>query len=84
MFNIKIIEEEDYILDFLLKRNLLNQYKKVKKNIIFWNTIQANLKFRKPKWLWILYFRINKQFRAYCYLEKEKLIVFKIDNHQNK
>ena len=29
------------------------------------------------------YFRINKKYRAFCYFEKDELIVFEINDHQN-
>ncbi len=37
MFNIKQILEKDYILEFLEKRNIFEQYKKSKVNILNWN-----------------------------------------------
>lgn len=82
MFKIENIYEEDYIQEYLEKRNLFNQYKKSKNNIIegiySWN----KLWFKEPKQEWIIYFRINKQFRALCRKVENTLIVFDIDNHQ--
>lgn len=83
MLIIKNIFEKDYILINLNKRNLLIQYKKSKKLIIEWVFWKTDLKLRKPKSDWIYSFRINKQFRAFCYLENDILVVYKIDNHQN-
>lgn len=84
MLKINKIFEENYIYDFLEKRNLLNQYKKSKQNIIKWNHSWNKLLYRKPKKDWIIYFRINKQFRAlWRFINKEELIIFDIDNHQN-
>ncbi|EKD65968.1 MAG: hypothetical protein ACD_49C00072G0005 [uncultured bacterium (gcode 4)] len=82
--NISYIEEEDYILNYLIERNLLNQYKKVKKFLLIWNSRQVDFKLKKPKSAQIYYFRINQQFRALCHFEWNVLVVFKIDNHQNK
>jgi len=81
--NIILIEEEREILEYLEKRNLLNQYKKAKKFLLIWNQKQVDFKIREPKNDQIYYFPINKQFRTLCYFEWNILIVFKIDNHQN-
>ena len=79
---INFIEEEDKILSFLLSRWLLKQYQKSKKLLLWWYMHQVNFKIREPKKDQIYYFRINKQFRAWCYFEWDKLVVFRIDNHQ--
>ena len=81
---VNIIYEDEWILEFLSKRNLLNQYKKAKNNLV--QNINSNnyFKERMPKWSNIWYFRINRQFRAYWSFDtKWNLIIFKIDNHQN-
>jgi len=83
MFNIDLIKEKNYILDFLIKRKLLEQYKKSKKNILLWNYTWNKIWFRHPKRDQVVYFRINKQYRALCRLEWSILIVFDIDDHQN-
>lgn len=78
---IKIIET-NRIKEFLLKRRLLAQYIRKKENILnnifSWN----NLKLREPKKDEVWYFRINKQYRALCYLDDKTLKIFDIDNHQ--
>ncbi len=75
--------EDEWIIEFLKKRNLLNQYKKAKINIINKINSKNYFKERKPKWSNIWYFRINKQYRAIWTIDKENdLIIFKIDNHQ--
>ncbi len=83
MLKVNQIFEEDYILEYLESRNLVKQYKKSKQNILSglysWNRIW----FKEPKKDWLIYFRINKQFRALCRLNWNSLIVFDIDNHQN-
>jgi len=83
MFDIIEIKEEDYILQYLNKRNLLKQYKKSKINILSWNYIWNKIWYKEPKKEKVIYFRINMQYRALCRLEWNKLIVFSIDNHQN-
>jgi len=76
-----LISEE--LLNYLEKRNLINQYKKIKKYILDWNFRQINLKLGEPKNEKIYYFRINKQFRAFATIEDETLKIYDIDNHQN-
>ena len=83
MLRINKIYEEDYIFGYLEKRNLLKQYKKSKENILSWVHSWNNIWYREPKKDWIIYFRINKQFRALSRLSAlNELIVFDIDNHQ--
>ncbi|NDK08920.1 hypothetical protein EOM39_06815 [Candidatus Gracilibacteria bacterium] len=83
MLNVNNIYEEDYILEFLEKRNLISQYKKSKQNILNGVYSGNKLGYKEPKKSGILYFRINKQFRALCRFDGDNLIVFNIDNHQN-
>lgn len=84
MFKIDKIFEENYVFDYLDKRNLLKQYKKSKENILNWLYSWNKLWYKEPKKDWIIYFRINKQFRALWRLSDWNiLIVFDIDNHQN-
>jgi len=82
MFKINwVLEYDGTIISYLSKRNLLDQYKKAKKLIIEW--VSQSLKIREPKSDKIYYFRINKQYRAFCKYKEWFLIVFRIDNHQN-
>jgi plasmid maintenance system killer protein len=82
MYKIKgVLEYDNLIIDYLIKRRLLIQYKKVKNKIISWNN--RDLKLREHKKNKIYYFRINKQFRALWRINNGYLIVYKIDNHQN-
>lgn len=83
MFKINNIFEEDYILEYLETRNLVKQYKKSKQNILSWLYSGNKLWYKEPKKDWLIYFRINKQFRALCRLNWNSLIVFDIDNHQD-
>lgn len=80
---IKNILERDDILLELEKKNLLTKYKKAKNFILENHSKLVDLKKRKPKKDEVWQFRIDRQFRAYCYFEKDTLIVFHIDNHQN-
>lgn len=77
-----ILERKD-VVQYLLKRNLVAQYKKAKTYILSWEYQNTDFKERKPKWSKVYYFRINKQFRAMWYIENNNLIIVKIDNHQN-
>jgi ribosomal protein L20 len=78
----KIIEREK-LLDYLTKRNLLEQYKKAKEKILNKNYFSVDLKKRKPEMDEIWQFRINRQYRAFCYFNGTMLVVFKISDHQN-
>ena len=80
---IKHIFERDDILLELKQKNLLAKYKKAKNFILENQSKVVDLKKRKPQKDEVWQFRIDKQFRAYCYFEKDTLIVFHIDNHQN-
>ena len=76
----KILEKKE-ILPYLQKRNLIKRYKKVKNYLLQGSTIQTKFKERNPKGSGIWYFRINKQYRAFCVFNEEgDLIVFKIDD----
>lgn len=77
-----ILERGDILLE-LEKKNLLAKYKKAKNFILEDHSKLVDLKKRKPKKDEVWQFRIDRQFRAYCYFEKGALIVFHIDNHQN-
>lgn len=73
----------DDLISYLESRNLQKQYKKCKEFLLSWNFKQIDFKMREPKKDKIYYFRINKQFRAFCKTEGTILKIFDIDNHQN-
>ncbi len=73
---------EKGLIQFLEKRQLVKQYQKAKKHILEGNYKQVDLKLRQPKNERVYYFRINRQFRAWCYIDWNSLKVFDIDNHQ--
>ena len=77
-----IIERGDILIE-LKEKNLLIKYKKAKNFILGNHSKLVDLKKRKPQKDEVWQFRIDKQFRAYCYFESDTLIVFHIDNHQN-
>lgn len=84
MIVIADIREQDHIESELNKRNLMAQYRKQKRLIlagVHWKG--ADLKYRQPKEEWRISFRINKQFRAYCYMTGNTLVVYQINNHQD-
>ena len=77
-----IFERNDILLE-LKQKNLLAKYKKAKNFILANHSELVDLKKRKPQKDEVWQFRIDKQFRAYCYFKQDMLIVFHIDNHQN-
>ena len=80
------IQEDEKIVDYLKKRSLLSQYKKIKKILLASKNIYKKLKKREPKKDGFYQFRINKQYRAYCVFSKvypDIIIVYEINNHQN-
>jgi plasmid maintenance system killer protein len=78
---LKVLESKK-VEEYILKRDLLKQYKKAKKYLLSDNFQAIKFKLRHPKESGIYSFRINKQFRALGILRNETLIIFKIDNHQ--
>ena len=78
------ILEDEWIINYLKKRNLLDQYKKAKNNILRKYNSKTYFKERKPKGTNIWYFRINKKYRAYWTIDKDNdLLIYKISDHQN-
>jgi len=76
------IFEKKSVYPYLLKRGLLEQYKKAKRYLLEGRLLSVRFKERNPKGSGIWYFRINKQFRALAVFNKEgDLIVFEVDNH---
>ena len=74
--------EEDGIISYLQKRNLVKSYLKAKKYMVaeFYELI--DLRKRKPKSANISYFKINKKYRAIGYIENDTFIVTEISDHQ--
>lgn len=78
----KVLITNDCI-EKLVKFWVTEQYKKAKEYILKWLLQNVNFKKREPYKSEKYYFRINKQYRAICYIENNCLKVFEIDNHQN-
>jgi plasmid maintenance system killer protein len=74
--------EEEYIVSYLQKRQLLKQYKHAKEKLIAWIVWWLDFKERQPQWSGVFSFRINKQYRAIWYERDWVFVVTEIDNHQ--
>lgn len=74
------------ILEYLEKRNLVNQYKKAKNFLLDWKLDLIDFKKRKPKTSKIYQFKINNKFRAFGYFEvnnKNTFRIIEISDHQD-
>ena len=83
---IQIILELDEVEKYLKTRNILKQYVKAKRLIIFWNPRAVKFKKRKPKTLNVYQFRITDKYRAFWFFDKSENGVFKvmeISDHQD-
>ncbi len=74
--------EDDGVVEYIKKRNLEKPYLKAKKYIEQGFYEVVDLRKRKPKSANILYFKINKKYRAIGYEEDGKFIVTEISDHQ--
>lgn len=81
--NIKEIQESEKVVNYLIKRKLLKQYKKSKNYILKGKEQNTKLKKKQPKTDNVYYFRINKQYRAVWDIEKWIFTIFEISNHQD-
>lgn len=81
MYISEVIERKDVFL-YLKKRRLLGKYKKAKGFLLSGDFVLGNLKKREPKKDEIWSFRVDKQFRAFCYFDGTVLVVFEINNHK--
>jgi len=77
----KVLEEEG-IVDYLKKRNIVKPYLKAKKYMESGFYELVDLRKRKPKKLQIFYFKINQKYRAIGYIENDTFIVTEISDHQ--
>jgi len=78
----KILIAED-LIDFLEKRGLWKQYKKVKNFLLEWHFSLIKFKLRKPKHDKIYSFRINDKYRVFWKVEWDLFKVVDISDHQN-
>ena len=84
MIVINNIFEDEWILEFLKKRNLLEQYLKSIKMLTSWIFGKLDFKIRQPKKNLIYSFRINKQYRAFWYFRDNWIfVIFEINDHSN-
>lgn len=74
--------EEDGIVMYLKKRNLVKPYLKAKKAMELGLYEIVDLRKLKPKSANILYFKINKKYHAIGYEENGNFIVTEISDHQ--
>ena len=76
----KLLIDEVCLL-YLRDRRLISQYKKAKDCILDGKLQNVDLKLREPKEKWVWYFRINKQYRAYCTYRDNALRIYEINDH---
>ncbi len=79
---IKVLITEDCILK-LKEYQIEKQYIKAKEYILSWFLNNVDFKKRRPYKTDKYYFRINKKYRAICYIENNIVNVFEIDDHQD-
>lgn len=80
--NINRIVEEKWILQDIQVFGILKQYKKCKTFLFSGKFKNIDFKKRMPKSEEVYQFRINKKYRAICYIEEDELRIVKIDKHQ--
>jgi len=80
---IERILEYKKVWDYIISHNLLNQYKKVKLLILSWNLKSVDFRKRRPYKTEKYYFKINKKYRAFWYIEWTTLKIFEINDHQD-
>ena len=71
------------LISFLKKRGRVLQWKKAKQYILSGNFSAVSFKKRKPYKSEKYYFRVNRQYRAIGFIEKDVLKIFEINDHQN-
>lgn len=76
------VMEEDGIIAYIKKRNLVKQYLKVKRYLENDFFELVDLRKRKPKSANVFYFKIDKKYRAIGYIEDNTFIVTEISDHQ--
>ena len=78
----EVYELDNSILEYLMKRNLVSQYKKAKELLKKNHLISVSFKKRSPKSSGKYYFRITKKYRAIGIFDGKDLIVTEISDHQ--
>ncbi len=74
--------EEDGVVNYIKKRNLIKPYLKAKEYIEMNFFDLVDLRKRKPKKSNYFYFKIDKIYRAIGYIEDNTFIVTEISDHQ--
>ncbi|MCD4793997.1 MAG: hypothetical protein K8R54_12235 [Bacteroidales bacterium] len=74
--------EEDGIIEYIKKRNLVKPYLKAKEYMETGFYELVDLRKRKPKSVNIFYFKITKKYRAIGYIESNTFIITEISDHQ--
>ena len=80
-FRFKDIKISDVAEKRVKKYQLEKQFLKAIDYIKKWKLEAVKFKLRKPKSKWIYYFRINKQYRAWCKIIDNILFIIDIDDH---
>ena len=78
----EVYELDKTILDYLTKRNLVEQYKKAKEFLKNSHLSSVKFKKRQPKSSGKYYFRINQKYRAIGVFDGKDFIVTEISDHQ--
>jgi len=71
----------DLALKKVKKYQLVKQFKKAISYIENWDFKTVKFKLREPKSEKVWYFRINKQYRAWCKIIDNVLYIFDINDH---
>ena len=80
---IKEIIEYKKVWNYIISHGLLKQYKRAKELILKWDLKSVDFKKRKLYKSEKYYFRLNKQYRAFWYIEWDILKIFEINDYQN-
>ena len=83
MLKLKWIAYDDKVKKLVKKYQLEKQFNKAIDYIRQWRFKTVKLKLRNPKSKWVWYFRINKQYRAWCRIIDDVLIIFDINDHSD-
>ena len=78
----EVYELDESILNYLQKRNLVEQYKKAKEFLKNNHLASVKFKKRRPKKSGQYYFRINQKYRAIGIFDGKDFIVTEISDHQ--
>ena len=80
---INSVIEYKKIIAYIDSHNLLDQYKKAKQKVLNWEFKSVDFKRRRPYKSEKYYFRINKKYRAFWYINWDILEIFEINDHQD-